>query len=316
MAQQNGLRVINSFGLTEVSIDSALIELCEHAGTYPVGAPLGDQIFKIVNSEGIPLPAGVWGELEITGECVARPLTANPRFRINSAGQRQFRTGDRALLHPRFGLIVRGRLLHDFIKVNGRRIPAKSIESTVESDPRIQRAVLFEKGGSAILLHDSSLSQSEVLALLQPVFSRHHLPDLILSHHHWPLNQNGKLDRASIRQSIKPEPLTSQKWRAGNSKMEQDLEALLMEFGKPYHGDEDLLIFTGWNSIDFLSFCNQWNLIGYSISPRKWLQQPTLRFLLDNSFHSAAAKPAARLDGKNEIDEGNWEEFLDVLNRE
>lgn len=316
VAQKSGLRVINSFGLTEVSIDSALIELCEHAGMYPVGEPLGDQIFRVVNSDGNPLPEGVWGELEIAGNCVARPLIANPRFRFNANGQRLFRTGDRALLHPRFGLIVRGRLLDDFIKVNGRRIPAKSIESTVESDPRIRRAVLFEKEGSAILLHDSSLSQNEVLALLQPVFSRHHMPDLILPHHHWPLNQNGKLDRASIGNSFKIEHFTSRQWRAGSSKMEQDLEALLIEFGKSYHGDEDLLVFAGWSSIDFLSFCNEWNLRGYSISPRKWLQQPTLRFLLDHSFNSEADTPADVFEAKNEIDEGDWGEFLDVLNQE
>ena len=98
--------------------------------------------------------------------------------------------------------------------------------------------------------------------------------------------------------------------------MEQDLEALLIAFGKSYHGDEDLLIFAGWNSIDFLSFCNEWNLRGYSISPRKWLQQPTLRFLLDNSSNSTAEKPAAGFEAKNEIDEGDWGEFLDVLNQE
>ena len=314
--QQNGLRVVNSFGLTEVSIDSALVDLCEHAGTYPVGEPLGDQVFTIVNSDGTPLPAGVWGELEITGNCVAQPLVANARFQVNAAGQRQFRTGDRALLHPRLGLIVRGRLHDDFIKVNGRRIPAKAIESTVESDPRIHRAILLEKEGNAILLHDSDLTQIEVQALLQPVFSRHHLPDLILSHHHWPLNQNGKLDRTLIGKSIELQALTSQQWRAGNSKMEQDLEAFLIEFGKPYQGDEDLLIFSGWNSIDFLSFCNQWNLKGYSISPRKWLQQPTLRVLLDNSIKTAHEKTADGHEVKHEIDEGDWGEFLDILNQE
>jgi len=314
--QQNGLRVVNSFGLTEVSIDSALVDLCEHAGTYPVGEPLGDQVFTIVNSDGTPLPAGVWGELEIAGNCVAKPLIANSRFQVNAAGQRQFRTGDRAMLHPRLGLIVRGRLHDDFIKVNGRRIPAKSIESAVESDPRIQRAILLEKEGNAILLHDSNLAQSEVQALLQPVFSRHHLPDLILSHHHWPLNQNGKLDRAFIGKSIELKPLTAKQWRAGSSKMEQELEALLIEFGKPYQGDEDLLIFSGWNSIDFLSFCNQWNLKGYSISPRKWLQQPTLRVLLDNSSKTAHEKTADGLEVKHDIDEGDWGEFLDILNQD
>jgi len=220
------------------------------------------------------------------------------------------------MLHPRLGLIVRGRLHDDFMNVNGRRIPAESIESAVESDPRIQRAILLEKEGNAILLHDSNLAQSEVQALLQPVFSRHHLPDLILSHHHWPLNQNGKLDRAFIGKSIELKPLTAKQWRAGSSKMEQELEALLIEFGKPYQGDEDLLIFSGWNSIDFLSFCNQWNLKGYSISPRKWLQQPTLRVLLDNSIKTAHEKTADGHEVKHEIDEGDWGEFLDILNQE
>jgi hypothetical protein len=57
-------------------------------------------------------------------------------------------------------------------------------------------------------------------------------------------------------------------------------------------------------------------LRGYSISPRKWLQHPTLRFLLDHSFNSEAVKPADVLEAKNEIDEGDWGEFLDVLNQE
>ena len=77
LAQQNGLRVFNSFGLTEVSIDSALIELCEHAGTYPVGEPLGDQIFKIVTSDGNPVPNGVWGELRLPELCCS-PTDCKP----------------------------------------------------------------------------------------------------------------------------------------------------------------------------------------------------------------------------------------------
>ncbi len=310
----SGVRIVNSYGLTEVSIDSALTNLCEHAGTYPLGFPLGNQHFTVINSQGESVPFGVWGELEITGPCVAHSLRENPRFQVDSSGQRRYRTGDRAMVHPKFGLIVRGRMRDDFIKVNGRRIPAKAIEQFVESNPRVHRALLIAKGGVAILLHDSELNEEALQQWLRPVFARHHLPDVILSHHHWPVNQNGKMDHEGVLESVKLDTFASEPWEASDSEIELALQKLLIEFGKPYHGGNDLLIFAGWNSIDFLSFCNLWNINGYILSPRKWLERPTLNHLLEHSV-PASTQPLEPKSPANDVEDGDWGEFLDALNQ-
>ena len=309
----SGVRVFNSFGLTEVSIDSALTELVQYEDTFPLGFPLGDQRFDIRNQHGDAVPFGVWGELQITGTCVAHSLIDDPCFQFDEKGRKLFRTGDRAMLHPKHGLIIKGRLNADFIKVNGRRLPAKAMENALLGDVRVNRALLIEKGGGAILLHESRLNEHEIRELLQPNFSRHHMPDLIHRHTEWPLNQNGKLDVKALRDSVHLPTSSSQQWAAGESHMEQTLQALLREFEKPYQGGDDLLIYTGWNSIDFLSFCNQWNLKGYVISPRKWLEHPTLNHLLTNSVRNDSQPSKLQM---NEVDQADWDEFLDVLNQE
>lgn len=78
------MRIINSYGVTEASVDSgyyeeALDRIPEIANT-PIGKPLDNTAFYILDPSLNPQPVGVYGELYIGGEGIARGYLNKPEL--------------------------------------------------------------------------------------------------------------------------------------------------------------------------------------------------------------------------------------------
>ncbi|MCE2711304.1 MAG: AMP-binding protein [Cryomorphaceae bacterium] len=310
----NQVKVFNSYGLTEVSIDSALTELVKTQGDqFPVGFPLGDQNFRIRNKYGEHLPAGLWGELMISGSCVGIPVVWDHDKYSSSNGELTFFTGDRAMIHPEYGLIVKGRLEEDFIKVHGKRIPIKDLEASLCQLTDARNAYVFERKGAIIAIHDSVLDSNKVLKILSQRFSRHQLPDHIFSVDHWPMNRNGKTDKEKLRdQAVIPEQ-TEAPWLPGEPDLEKKLFNELERSGKKWGGKDVSLLWYGWSSIDLLSFCNELNVKGMKVNASGLIRQPTISEILK------------QLDCKNEVssinsaelnlEDDDFDDILSILNQ-
>ncbi len=105
-----GGRVVNSYGLTEATIDSTYFggpqEYLEGDGTAPIGGPFPGTRTYVLDRRGEPVPVGVAGELYIGGPGVARGYVNKPgqtaeRFLPDPHGEpgsRMYATGDRAAL--------------------------------------------------------------------------------------------------------------------------------------------------------------------------------------------------------------------------
>ncbi|WP_098895160.1 non-ribosomal peptide synthetase/type I polyketide synthase [Streptomyces sp. t99] len=217
-----GTRLLNSYGLTEATIDSAYFEgpvdALEPGAMVPIGRPLPNSTLHILDAHGEPVPPGVPGELWIGGDGVALGYAGDPeqtgeRFvtrtlsrAADARAERLYRTGDIARwdAHGRVHLLGR---TDGQIKLRGHRIEIGEIEAHLAQWPPIARAVVTvrtDTGGDAALC---AYCVPEAGAALDVRALRRHLarslPSYMIPSHFTdvpalPLTANGKVDTAAL----------------------------------------------------------------------------------------------------------------------
>ena len=306
-----GIKMYNSYGLTEVSIDSALYPLLEMNQQFPLGAPLGEQQFTVHGPNGHIVPMGIWGELHISGACVGTPLLKSERYIAHEDGTLCYKTGDRAFIHPIHGLIISGRMQDDFIKVNGKRIPARRIEHLIASLEVLTQCCVLEMDGVSVLLHELNLSEPEIRAHLSKHIPPYQQPDLIQFNTSWPINQNGKIDKKTLSKQIPIQRESKKPWQPNATEKEQKVYRVLKSFEKTHGDSEDSLLAYGWNSIDLLSLCNELTINGIVISSQKVMAKPFIKTLLEEENSEDDRDSSHEIN----IDDIDMDDILGILNR-
>ncbi len=151
-----GTRVVNSFGLTEATIDSSF---CESIPTgmgpdqfMPIGKPFANTQLYVLDRHLQPQPIGVTGELFVGGLGVARGYLNNPAATtekfiewpceiVSSSPRRLYRTGDLARVLPDGNVQFLGRA--DFqVKIRGFRVEPGEVEAVLKQSPEVRDAVI------------------------------------------------------------------------------------------------------------------------------------------------------------------------------
>ncbi|MFE9607243.1 amino acid adenylation domain-containing protein [Streptomyces sp. NPDC006012] len=150
-------RVVNSYGLTEATVDSTYFEGptdgLEPSQMVPIGRPFPGAEVYILDEHGAPVPPGVAGELWIGGTGVALGYLADPdhtaeRFVSRTldhvggaAPVRLYRTGDLARWDTGGGVHLLGRA-DSQVKVGGHRVEIGEIEFQLAEWPALAQAVV------------------------------------------------------------------------------------------------------------------------------------------------------------------------------
>ncbi|WP_320782594.1 non-ribosomal peptide synthetase, partial [Streptomyces sp. CRN 30] len=215
-------RLVNSYGVTEATIDSTCFEgpadTLEPSRMVPIGRPFPNCDLYILDRYGEPVPPGVPGELWIGGGGVAlgyadRPeetayrFTAPvPRQASGAAPARAYRTGDLARWDSGGGVHLIGRV-DSQLKVRGHRVEPGEIEAQLALRPELDRSVVTvcpDGRGEAVLcaycvpVAGAALDRRELrrhLAGLLPTFM---IPSYLVALDELPLSPNGKVDLARL----------------------------------------------------------------------------------------------------------------------
>lgn len=298
------IRFYNSYGLTECSIDSTISNLKENEdGFFPTGFNIGDQLISIKDFKGDPKPMGVWGEIHIEGECVGINIECNNRIK-------RYVTGDLGMITPRDGLIVGGRINNDFIKVNGRRIPAGLIETMVSKIDQVDSCICMEVEQSAVLFINGDSKLEDVKQILSNNLSKYQLPDAYFFCKIWPINQNGKVDRGQLIEWYRKDFQSKPSWNSANDTSEKIILECLKARNKSFGAAEDSLISFGWNSIELLSLANELNLRGLFVPITLFIQNPTISFILESIENKREQKSMEN----PQADDFDIDDILSVLN--
>ncbi|MFJ7593385.1 amino acid adenylation domain-containing protein [Streptomyces sp. NPDC097617] len=217
-----GGRVVNSYGVTEATVDNAYFE--GDVGAEPAQAPLpigrpypGNHLY-VLDAHGQPLPFGVPGELWIGGAGVAvgyhdRPALTEERFRRDpfstAPGARMYRTGDGARLRADGVTEFLGRL-DDQIKINGHRIELDEVEAALAAQREVRAAAAAlrpdSRGvarlvGYAVPADPQRPPSAEALRRgMQEILPHYAIPAQTLLLPALPLSANGKVDRKALPQ--------------------------------------------------------------------------------------------------------------------
>jgi amino acid adenylation domain-containing protein len=116
-----GGRVVNSYGLSEATIDSTYFDASRDSslgdGPAPIGRPFAGTRAYVLDARGEPVPPQVVGELYIGGCCLARGYVGGARLTAERfvpdphgrPGSRMYATGDRASWRSSGVLALLGR---------------------------------------------------------------------------------------------------------------------------------------------------------------------------------------------------------------
>ncbi|MFJ9946695.1 amino acid adenylation domain-containing protein [Kitasatospora sp. NPDC091207] len=218
-------RLINSYGLTEATIDSAYFEGpadgLEPSRMVPIGRPFPNSAFYLLDGHGRPVPPGVPGELWIGGSGVALGYLGDEeqtarRFATLPLGGadgsepvRLYRTGDLARWDAGGGVHLLGRA-DSQIKVRGHRIELGEIETQLAEWPELGQAVVTvrpDRSGENVLCAycvpapGRTLDRRELRRHLAGYLPTFMIPTYFAELPALPLTANGKVDVAAL-----PEP--------------------------------------------------------------------------------------------------------------
>ncbi|MGV5049107.1 non-ribosomal peptide synthase/polyketide synthase [Rhodococcus pyridinivorans] len=209
--------VYNLYGPTEFTVHATAAEVAADPGTIvPIGVPVWNTRAYVLDSVLQPVPAGVAGELYLSGRQLARGYHGRPdltgeRFVANPfgpAGARLYRTGDLVRWNRNGELEYIGR--SDFqIKFRGQRIELSEIESTLLSDGSVAQAVVIVHSsrlgeqivGYVVPATETDFDADAVRTLIAAKLPSYMVPSHIVELDALPVNASGKLDRNAL-----PEP--------------------------------------------------------------------------------------------------------------
>ena len=206
-----GTSLWHMYGPTEATVWSSALELGRGEGPPPLGGPIANTSFYVLDSNRQPVPIGVLGELYIGGEGVAlgyhnrSQLTAE-KFVENPFGPgRLYRTSDLVRWRPDGTFEFSGRIDHQ-VKLRGYRIELGEIEAILAGHPDVGGAVaaVCEVGPGdwrlvAYLLPGANQPDvDELRRLLKTRLPPFMVPSSLVVLESFPVNANGKLDRAAL----------------------------------------------------------------------------------------------------------------------
>ncbi|MFI6306794.1 amino acid adenylation domain-containing protein [Amycolatopsis thailandensis] len=205
-------RVVNSYGVTEVTVDNVCFEgsvdhLADDA-PLPIGRPFPNNRVYVLDAYRQPVPAGVVGELYLGGLGVVpgyheRPELSEDRFVPDpfSPGARMYRTGDSARFQLDGTVDFLGRL-DDQVKVNGYRIELGEVEAALGALPEVVACAAAPHGaqlvGYVVTRDGSDADEAAYRETLAVGLPPQMVPARILTLPALPLSPNGKLNRRAL----------------------------------------------------------------------------------------------------------------------
>lgn len=213
------VQIFNSYGITETTVFVSWRQILSadlQQGHSLIGPALPDLAMHILDADLNPVPAGKVGEICVSGAGLSigywqRPELTAQRFVQRSQG-RLYRSGDLARILPNGELVYLGR--RDLqVKIRGYRIETGEIQAALEALPQVQSAyVAVNKSSSEARLIAwvipnpdfdtfTNMQSQPTQALresLHQSLPTAMIPAEILWVSHFPLNQNGKIDLATL----------------------------------------------------------------------------------------------------------------------
>ncbi|MCA1006871.1 amino acid adenylation domain-containing protein [Rhodococcus hoagii] len=294
----DGARVVEMYGVTEATvIDTDAVLARDALADTPasvIGRPLPGVRVDVLDARLHPVPAGVQGEIYVSGDAVARGYVGRPgltaaRFVATPGGdgRRMYRTGDLGRRGSDGRLEFLGR--SDFqVQVRGFRIELGEIESALLRCDGVGRAVVVsrrgERGADDRLVGYVVPEPGHVLDPLgirdtvDRILPPYMVPAAVVVLDSLPVTANGKVDRRAL-----PEPdfaAFTGHGREPAGPAEEHLAGLFAEtLGVPAVAADDSFFTLGGDSITVIQLVSRARAAGMVFTPQDVFEHPTVERL-------------------------------------
>jgi len=293
-----GGQLWNMYGPTETTIWSAVYNVHSSNGPVPIGRPIANTQFYLVDEELQPVPIGVPGELLIGGDGLARGYLNQPeltetrfvRTRFEPSETRVYKTGDLARFHSDGRLEFLGR--RDFqVKIRGHRIELEEVEHVLAQHESIKEAVVIvwedQDGDKRLVAYYIPLAgckpvSSDLRTHMQDKLPHYMCPSFFVELETFPLTPNAKIDRTAFPRPDLSKVVTDTKPAGPQSQLMTRITAIWQEVLKcPVGTDDNFFELGGHSLLAARLFAQIEKVLGVKLPLSTLLQFPTVRTLAD-----------------------------------
>lgn len=306
-----GISLWNMYGPTETTIWSATNRIISRTGSVPVGLPIDNTQFYVLDPLQQLVPMGVSGELYIGGVGVAkgyykRPDLTSARFIADPfstrIGARLYRTGDNVRRLDNGELEFLGRA-DGQIKLRGFRIELGEIESVLSTHPSLDQAVVLLRedvpGDKRLVAYMTSHNgatpdSGDLRTYLLGKLPDYMVPAAFISLPSFPMTANGKIDRKALPAPSWTSLSQNTKYVAPRTAQEETFAKIWAEvLHLERVGVEDNIFELGGDSLHVFQIAARANQSGIEARPRQILQYRNIAAILaDIEKNSSAPKQA------------------------
>jgi amino acid adenylation domain-containing protein len=310
-------RVVNSYGLTEATIDSTCFEgdpadAPDDVPT-PIGRPFAGTRAYVLDRDMQPVPPGLPGELYIGGRGVAvgywnRPALTAERFvpdPFGEPGARLYRTGDLAQWRADGLLELLGRA-DDQVKIRGVRIEPGEVESALLRHPLVREVAVVVReespgdrrlAGFVVPTNGVLPDGSELRRWLRESLPEAMVPVTIGVLDSLPLSPNGKVDRRALAAAETP-VATREEYVAPRNDLEAELARIAEEVLGARVGVHDHFLELGLDSILIVQVASRARRAGLRIDPGLFFRHPTIAGLAAALAERTPTEPTPMQDAR------------------
>jgi amino acid adenylation domain-containing protein len=233
----------NVYGPTETTVWSSVLELEPGEGSPPIGGPMWNTTFYVLDAQLQPVPIGVPGELYIGGDGLARAYLNRPELTeekfvpnpfSDDQGSRLYRTGDLVRWREDGTLEFLGRVDLQ-VKLRGFRIELEEIEAVLAAHPDVAgaAAVVYERspGDQRLVAYvvpadGCSVDVEELRRLCKTRLAPYMVPSTFVQLDAFPTTPNRKLDRRALPAPDGMRPDLERSYVAPDTPVEELLTAI------------------------------------------------------------------------------------------
>ncbi|MFK8907423.1 amino acid adenylation domain-containing protein [Streptomyces sp. YS-3] len=284
-----GLLCHNLYGPTECSVDTLWWDAADSQEPL-VGRPLANTRAYVLDERLRPVGPGVAGELYLAGTGLARGYLGRPALTAGrfvacpfEPGARMYRTGDLVRWTAGGALDYLGRA-DDQVKIRGFRIEPGEVEAALRRCPQVAQAAVIAResgpGGKRLVAYvipaaGHGAQPGSLRKQLAEHLPDHMIPSAFVAVESFPMNRNGKLDRAALPA---PEFTAESASRAPRGPREEILAALFAQvLGVDSIGAEDSFFDLGGHSLLATRLLSRVrSALGAELGIRDLFQHPTV----------------------------------------